>query len=126
VSGGITLDTGALVALERRHQRILAFMAAAQRRRVRATVPAPVVAEWWRKRSDVREAILHAVVIEPMDLDLAKLVGEALAVVRSGSLVDATVIASASRRGDIVLTADVEDLQRLATTHFPNVRVLRV
>lgn len=125
MSGGVTLDTGALIALERRHQRVLAFMAAVQRRRVRATVPAPVVAEWWRKRTDIRESILEAVVIEPMEADLAKLVGEALAEVRGGSLVDATVMASASRRGDIVLTADVEDLQRLGA-RFPNVRLLRV
>jgi hypothetical protein len=39
--------------------------------------------------------------------------------------VDAVVMASAARRGDIVLTSDIEDLEALRVA-FPDVRVLRV
>jgi hypothetical protein len=63
--------------------------------------------------------------VEPLSEALAKLAGEALAAVRSASVVDAIVMASAARRGDIVYTSDVEDLERLRR-RFPSVRVLRV
>jgi hypothetical protein len=83
------------------------------------------IAEWWRGRSDLREDILRAVLVEPMSLALARSAGEALAAVPGSTVVDAIVMASAARRGDVVLTGDVDDLQRLQT-HFPGVRVLRV
>ena len=122
---GYTLDTGALVALEHRKQRAVGLLRAAHEFGAAVTVPANVVAEWWRKRTDVRDSILDAVEVEPMDEDMAKLVGQTLAQVRGATLVDVTVMVSAARRGDIVLTADVEDFKRLAG-RFPTVRVLRV
>jgi predicted nucleic acid-binding protein len=122
---GYTLDTGALIALERRGQRVTGILRIAREDGARVTAPANVIAEWWRRRTDMRETILGAIRIEPMAEDLAKLVGEALAEVRGASLVDATVMASAGRRGDIVLTQDVDDLSRFAV-RFPGVRILRV
>jgi predicted nucleic acid-binding protein len=89
------------------------------------TVPADVVGEWWRGRTDLRESILESVDIEPLTEALAKLAGEALAAVAGATLVDAIVMASAATRGDIVYSSDVEDLERLRR-HFPSVRVLRV
>jgi predicted nucleic acid-binding protein len=122
---GYTLDTGALIALERRKQRAVALLRVAREDGAAVTVPVNVVAEWWRERTRLREAILEAVAVEPMDEGLAKGVGETLATVPEATLVDATVMVSAARRGDIVLTADMEDLNRLAA-RFPAVRVLRV
>ena len=87
------------------------------------TVPAPVITEWWRGRSDVRETILRGVRVEPLDSDLAKLAGDALAVVAKATAIDAIVMASAARRGDIVYTSDIADLSRLQE-FFPSVRVL--
>jgi predicted nucleic acid-binding protein len=89
------------------------------------TVPADVVGEWWRGRTDLRDSILESVDIEPLTEALAKLAGEALAAVAGATLVDAIVMASAATRGDIVYSSDVEDLERLRR-HFPSVRVLRV
>jgi hypothetical protein len=89
------------------------------------TVPADVVTEWWRGRSDLREAILESVEIEPLTSTLAKIAGEALAVIRSATVVDAVVMASAASRGDIVYSSDVGDLEKLRR-HFPGVRVLAV
>jgi hypothetical protein len=48
-----------------------------------------------------------------------------MAAVRGSTVVDAIVMASASRRSDVVLTADVEDLSRLGG-YFRGVRVLAV
>lgn len=122
---GYTLDTGVLIALERRRQRATAFLRAAREDGATVTAPANVIAEWWRKRSDIRDAILEAIIVEEMDEDLAKSVGETLAAVRGSTLVDATVVVSAARRGDIVLTADVDDFKRLVA-RFPSVRLLSV
>ncbi len=63
--------------------------------------------------------------VEPVDEALAQRAGEALAAVRSATLVDAIVMASAARRGDVVYTSDFGDLERLRQ-HFPTVRVLSV
>ncbi len=125
MSTGVTLDTGALVALERRKDRVLRLLRAAQTRGQPVTVPVAVVAEWWRGRTDVREAILGALLVEPMQPGLARLAGEALAAVRGATTVDAIVMASAAQRQDVVLTSDIHDLQRL-TAYFPGVRILAV
>ena len=120
---GFTFDTGALIALERRRQRMSRVFKTAVVDGLVITVPAVVVGEWWRGRSDVRETILHGVRVEWLDPDLAKSAGEALASVRGATLVDALVMASAARRGDTVFTSDLTDLERLRS-YFPGVRVL--
>jgi len=45
--------------------------------------------------------------------------------VPDATVIDALVMASATRRGDVVYTTDVADLERLRV-RFPNVRVLAV
>jgi predicted nucleic acid-binding protein len=125
VKNGITFDTGALIALERRGQRARQVLERATEQKVRITVPAAVITEWWRGRSDIRERILAGVRIEPLSEDLAKVAGEALAAVRGATSVDAIVMASAAQRGDVVYTADVSDLARLAS-YFRAIRVLGI
>jgi len=122
---GITFDTGALIALERRRQRIKEVVERALQRDQAITVPADVVAEWWQGRTDLRDIILERVDIEPLTESLAKLAGEALGAVRGATLVDAIVMASAAARGDVVYSSDVEDLEKLRH-YFPGVRVLAV
>ncbi len=119
------LDTGALIALERRRARALQLLRAAFVRKMPVTVPVAVIVEWWRGRSDVREAILGAMLVEPIDAELARAAGEAVAAVRGATAIDAIVVASAERRGDVILTSDHADLTRLAA-HFRSVRVLAV
>lgn len=120
---GLTFDTGALIALEHRRLRMSQIYRAAVGDNLRVTVPAPVIAEWWRGRTDARETILRGVRVEPLDDELAKLAGDALAAVASATTIDAIVMASAARRGDIVYTMDMADLSRLQA-FFPSVRVL--
>jgi hypothetical protein len=121
----VTFDAGALIALERRRQRVSRLYADLRERRIIVTAPSVVVAEWWRGRTDVRVRILRGLYIEPLDDSLACAAGEALAAVTGATVVDAIVMASAARRGGIVYTSDVEDLERLRAA-FPVVRVLRV
>src|SRR3954469_14889671 len=121
VKNGITFDTGALIALERRGQRIRKVLERATEQKVRITVPAAVITEWWRSRNDVRERILAGVRVEPLSESLAKVAGEALAAIKGATPIDAIVMASAAQRGDVVYTTDVSDLANL-TSYFQSVR----
>jgi predicted nucleic acid-binding protein len=125
-----TLDTGALIAMERQKSRGLMLLRAAREYRVRLLVITPVVAEWWRGRSDVRERIVAAVTIVPLPLRPAQVAGVALGQLRGRSdrrlAVDAMVMGfAATEGGALVYTSDVDDLQGLGA-HFPAVRVLGV
>lgn len=122
---GLTFDTGMLIALERRRRRAEEFLLRAREQRIVPVVPADVVVEWWRGRSDRREAILALVNVEPLTQKLARVAGEALAAVPSATAIDAVVMASAASRGDVVLTSELTDLERLRS-YFPTVRVLGV
>lgn len=48
---GLTFDTGALIALERRKLRMKEILERAVETNQPVTVPAAVVAEWWRART---------------------------------------------------------------------------
>jgi len=122
---GLTFDTGALIALERRRPRMAQLYRAAVEDGLLVTVPSPVIAEWWRGRTDVRDRLLQGVRVEALDAELAKLAGDALAVISGATTIDAIVMASAARRGDIVYSSDLRDLARLQA-FFPAVRVLGV
>ena len=47
---GVTLDTGVFIALERRQRRALALWEKWELATTALTVPAVVIAEWWRDR----------------------------------------------------------------------------
>ena len=91
----------------------------------------PVVAEWWRGRSDVRDRIRAAVTIVPFPVRAAEAAGVALGKIRGGRAraalaVDVMVMAfAATYGGALVYTADPDDLERIAN-HVPAVRVLAV
>jgi hypothetical protein len=115
-----------LIALERRRRPAMEAFRAIVRRGFLPIVPAVVYAEWWRSRSDVREEIIAAVIVEDMPPALCRAAGEALGAVRGASLADAVVMASAALRGGgVVYTSDLHDLNRLAR-HFPTVRPIGV
>ena len=118
-------DTGALISAERGKQRASRFLRLARIGRARIIVPLPVVAEWWRGRTDAREELLAASQVVA-SVDAAKAAGVALAALKDvdGKLtIDAIVMATAALLGAIVVTADQDDFARLAP-HFPGVTVL--
>ena len=61
--------------------------------------------------------------MEPLEENVAKLAGEALAALPRATVIDAIVMASASLRGDVVYTSDIDDLMALQT-FFAGVRVV--
>ncbi len=116
MSGAVTADTGFLIGLERAKPRATALLAAARRRSLRVSVPAAVVAEWWRG-GRAQAQLLKLVEVEPLTERLAKSAGKALAAVSSATVVDAIVIASAgclraysraARRGSVLSARTVK------------------
>lgn len=120
-----TYDTGMLIAIDRRKQRAMAVHEWLREEGVAVTVPWIAVAEFWRGRTDRRDAILRSVDVEAPSVVLAKSAGVALGNVKRATLADAIVMASAALRGDVVYTSDVDDLGRLQR-HFPTVRLIGV
>lgn len=119
-------DTGALISAERGKQRTARFLQAVHAGRARILVPLPVVAQWWRGKSSVREEILAATEIVT-SVATAKAAGVALAQLRdvdASLTVDAMVMATAALMDAAVVTGDVEDFDRLSQ-HFPGVVVLQ-
>jgi hypothetical protein len=100
-------DTGALIALERGDQRIRKVHRLATDHGYQMVGITPVIAEWWR--------------LEPPDLHVARLAGEAIGLVHA-TVVDALVMAAASLRSDTVYTSDLGDLERLLEV-FPTVEL---
>lgn len=119
---GVTFDTGVLIALERRHAGALALLRACRLARATITIPAPVIAEWWRGS---HRALLEVGFLEAFSPELAERAGELLAKTGRSNAVDAAVIASAAQRGDLVVTSDPDDLKELAR-FAPSVTVARV
>jgi predicted nucleic acid-binding protein len=119
------LDTGALISAERGKQRVGRFFQLANIGRARLIVPLPVVAEWWRGRSDARDEILAATEVVA-SIAAAKAAGIALARLRdvdSRRTIDAIIIATAALLDAVVITDNREDFEELVA-HFPGVRVL--
>lgn len=122
---GVTFDTGALIGLERRSERMKAVIARIADRQLAVTIPTVVVAEWYREQRDAQRILALAKTLEPMTDVLAQLAGKALRSTGGSNTIDAIVMASAAQRGDVVYTSDVDDLLGFADV-FPNVRVFGV
>ena len=108
---GVTFDTGVLIALERRHAGALALLRACRISRAFITIPAAVIAEWWR---GTHRALLESGSLEALSPELGQRAGDLLAETKGSNAIDATVVASAAQRGDLVVTGDADDLRRLA------------
>lgn len=123
---GLTLDAGPLIAWERGSVAMVALLDEATAARRSLTVPAVVVAEVWRggPRSARLARLLRTCRVEPVDEGLARVAGALLAASRSSQTVDALVVATARRRGEAVLTADLNDVMPLADVAGVDVRSL--
>jgi predicted nucleic acid-binding protein len=118
-------DTGAMTAAERGEQRATRFLQLVRVGRARIIVPLPVVAEWWRGRTDARDEILAATEVVG-SLAASKAAGSALARTKGVTAkltIDAMVMATAALMDAVVVTGDPDDFAALAA-HFPRVAVL--
>ncbi len=126
----VTLDTGALIAMENRKPRANMLLLASQQHRAELLAITPVIAEWWRGPSDRRNDIKRAVTVVPFPVAAAQAAGICLGETRDGHraglAVDAMVMAfAATYGGGLVYTSDIDDLTRLQR-QFPSVRLLSV
>jgi predicted nucleic acid-binding protein len=118
-------DTGALISAEKGKVRASRFLRLVRSGRARILVPLPVIAEWWRGRTDTREEILAASRIVA-SIAAVKAAGIALARMKdihAKLTIDAIVMATAALAEAIVVTGDPTDFERLAP-HFSGVAVL--
>src|SRR5579859_1767009 len=84
--------------------------------------PNVTVTEWWRGRTDRREAVWRGLLVEPASGETVKLAGVALGKVRGATTIDAIVAAFAVQRTGIVYTSDVDDFEGLGV-FFRGLRV---
>ena len=114
---GITLDAGALIALDRGDRRVVVLLARAQERGERLTVPATALAQAIRSpRTQVRLARLvrqPTTDVAPLDGPDATSVGILLAASRTSDIADAHVVVCARRMRQAIVTSDPDDLHRL-------------
>ncbi len=121
------LDSGALIAIDRRDRRVGAMLRVLVRAGVPERTSADVVAQVWRGgRQRVNLArVLPGVDVVGLDDVAAKRVGELLGASATSDLVDAHValLVQPSAR---VLTSDPDDLKALLRTRGVKARLIRV
>jgi hypothetical protein len=115
---GLTLDTGALLALDH-PSKALAMQARldeARRRGGTICIPAEVVAQAWRSPRQARLARLlksSDIDIAVMTLNVARAVGLICADADHGDVVDVHVVLCARQRQHAVVTSDPHDIARV-------------
>jgi len=123
---GLTLDTGALLALDHPSKAVImqARLDEARRRGAAICVPAGVVAQAWRGPRQVRMARLiksSDVDIALMTLRVARTVGAICATTGHTDVVDVHVALCARDRHHAVVTSDPDDIARID----PTLRLIR-
>lgn len=117
---GVTLDAGALIALERGDRRMIALLRELATSNGRCRIPAGVIGQTWR--ASPRQAILarflstREVDIKVLDDGLARACGELCAAAGTSDVIEASVVIVAREHRDTIVTSDVEDLRHLDST----------
>jgi hypothetical protein len=94
-----------------------ALVREALEKRVRLVIPAGVLGQVWR--GDARQAPVRAVVkgpttiVPPLDQVLAEAAGVLCGRAGTSDVIDASVVLIARRERAVVVTSDVDDLERL-------------
>lgn len=114
---GVTLDTGALIAIEWGDPRLQALLDEATAVGADLAVPAGVVAQAWRgSPRQVRLArflALRVVEVVALDEPDARAAGTLCGRVGTADVIDASVVVCARMRGHAVITGDPDDLAAL-------------
>ena len=121
-NNGLTLDTGALIALDHGDKRMIALLQQALAQGCVFRVPSGVVGQAWRDgRSQATLARFlrsEEVEIIPLDEQLARACGELCGATSTSDMIDASVaILATARRGPMV-TSDPHDLHPCLDTTF--------
>ena len=113
----LVLDTGALIAVERRDRDTVAVIEAARLDGRALVVPAGVVAQIWRDGS--RQAIVarllgaNEVTVEALTDEGARAAGAVCGSAGTTDVIDASVVIAARRHNATVVSSDRADLIRL-------------
>jgi len=114
---GITLDAGALIALDRGDKRMIALLRQAMAQGRLFRVPAGVLGQAWRngrvQATLARFLRSEEVEIIPLDEQLARSCGELCGATDTSDIIDASVVILARGRQDPIVTSDPQDLRRL-------------
>jgi hypothetical protein len=123
--GGVTYDTGALVAAERNSRQMWALHAGYLAEEVIPAVPAPVLAEAWRggSRQASLSRLLRMCDTEPMSEELARNVGVLAGKSGHDDIVDVSVVEGAVRRGDAVVTSNMTRIRMVADATGARLRI---
>lgn len=117
---GITLDAGALIALDRGDKRLIALLTRALAQRLKIRVPSGVVGQAWRDGrvhlTLARFLRIEEVEISPLDEQLARACGELCGATDTSDIIDASVVILARQRRDHIITSDPHDIRRLDPT----------
>jgi hypothetical protein len=124
---GYTYDAAALVAAERQDRRFLTFHRRALAEGKRPNVPAGVLGQVWRGGPQpALSRVLTGCNVEPLDEQRARAIGVALGRSRTSDVVDASVVIGAIARGDVIVTADVDDVATIAAALGARVEVVPI
>jgi predicted nucleic acid-binding protein len=118
---GVVLDSGALIALERRDTTMLDLLRATGNGAVEVTIPRTVIAQVWRGGRQANTARLlraaearHGLVtIDELTDQRAKQIGMAIGRCSHTDIVDVHVALVAGERGHAVLTSDEGDIAKV-------------
>ena len=114
---GITLDAGALIALDRNDRQVIVLLARASELGARVIVPATALAQVIR--NPARQMRLSRLIrqadtdLVPLDGRDATAVGLLLSETGTADIVDAHVVICARRAGQMVVTSDPGDIGRI-------------
>jgi len=114
---GLTLDTGALIALEAGSRRVAVRVEQAVAAGTEIAIPAGVVAQAWRggaRQARIARLLqLRVTSVVPLDTKLAVRVGATCASTGSTDIVDVSVALCARDRGHSVITSDPADIAKI-------------
>jgi hypothetical protein len=108
-------DTGALIAFDRGDRHVAALVEAVRRRRELLVTSSGCVAQAWREggpKQALLARLLNGIHERALDPTISRHVGGLCSATSSTDVVDAHVV-SLARDGDIILTSDLDDLQKL-------------
>lgn len=112
---GYTYDTGVLIAAERNDRLVWALHRRLLEQGNSPSVPSTVLAQAWRDGPQAQlSRLLAGCVVRPLTEARARECGRLLARTSSPDIVDASVVIVARERGEVVLTSDTGDLERLS------------
>jgi hypothetical protein len=125
--GGVTYDTGALVAAERNQRVVWAVHRRTLERGMRPTVPAGVLAQAWRggPQSELSR-LLKGCRIEDLDEVRGRAAGQACGRAGTGDVIDATVVVGAVARHDLVVTSDRNDIAAVAAELDASIDIMAI